>query len=74
MSLTSCLLCNKKVRKRMNAGRYFDVKIVFEAHSGFLDSSTGFVMFYGRIFPSINDAVQHTKDLDYWKDISNKYV
>ena len=51
---------------------HFDLKIVFENHNGFLDTSTDMVMFYGRVFKNIKEAVNCRINLNYWKSLSSK--
>ena len=50
----------------------FSLTIHYEGHIGYLDIETSMVMFYGRMYDTINDAIKHKKFLDKIKERREK--
>jgi len=57
----------------MKTCKHFNQPILFENHKGFLDVKTNMVMFYGRVFSTINEAISARKTLNEWKLLCKIY-
>jgi hypothetical protein len=55
-----------------NMRKNFSLTIHYEGHIGYLDIETSMVMFYGRMYDTINDAIKHKKFLDKIKERREK--
>ena len=54
----------------MKICKHFNQPIVFEKHKGYLDTKTNMVMFYGRVFDTINHVIPKKSLLEEWKTLS----